>query len=61
MQNSIAMPHNLAPLTLEVAQLGKEYRLYDSPRQRLKALVTGRDTHHSHWALRNVSFALRRG
>ena len=61
MQISIAMPHNLAPLTLEVAQLGKEYRLYDSPRQRLKALVTGRDTHRSHWALRDVSFALRRG
>ena len=61
MQNSIATPHNLAPLTLEVTQLGKEYRLYDSPRQRLKALVTGRDTHRSHWALRNVSFALRKG
>ena len=55
------MPSNLAPLTLEVCQLGKEYRLYDSPRQRLKALVTGRSTHRSHWALRNVSFALRRG
>ena len=61
MQTSIAMPSDLAPLTLEVSQLGKEYRLYDSPRQRLKALMTGRDTHRSHWALRNVSFALRRG
>ena len=41
--------------------LGKEYKLYDSPGQRLKALVTGRSTHRSHWALRDVSFALRRG
>lgn len=41
--------------------LGKEYKLYDSPRQRLKALLTGRSTHRSHWALRDVSFALRRG
>ena len=61
MQTSIAMPHDLTPLTLEVVQLGKEYRLYDSPRQRLKALVTGRDIHRSHWALRDVSFALHRG
>ena len=52
---------DLQPLTLEVAGLGKEYRLYDSPRQRLKALVTGRDAHRSHWALQGVSFALRRG
>ena len=29
MQNSIAMTHNLAPLTLEGAQLGKENRRYD--------------------------------
>ena len=61
MQTSIAMPHDPTPLTLEVVQLGKEYRLYDSPRQRLKALVTGRDIHRSHWALRDVSFALHRG
>ncbi len=51
----------LQPLTLEVQGLGKEYRLYDSPRQRLKALVTGREAHRSHWALRDVSFALRKG
>lgn len=46
---------------LSVNQLGKEYRLYDSPRDRLRALVTGRATHRSHWALRDVSFELRRG
>ena len=64
MQKDAAMPHDRAPqtpLTLNVAQLGKEYRLYASPRQRLKALVTGRAYHRSHWALQNVSFTLQRG
>jgi len=46
---------------LQVAQLGKEYRLYPTPRARLRALLTGRATHQSHWALRDVSFELRRG
>ena len=46
---------------LQVESLGKEYKLYPSPRARLKALVTGRATHRSHWALRDVSFTLRRG
>lgn len=46
---------------LRVQGLGKEYRLYDSPRQRLKALVTGGNYHRSHWALRDVSFELYRG
>ncbi len=46
---------------LRVQQLGKEYKLYDTPRQRLRALVTGRATHRSHWALQGVSFALQRG
>lgn len=46
---------------LRVRDLGKEYRLYASPRQRLKSLLTGRAFHKSHWALRGVSFDLRRG
>uniref|UniRef100_UPI00351C2DBB ABC transporter ATP-binding protein n=1 Tax=Xylophilus sp. ASV27 TaxID=2795129 RepID=UPI00351C2DBB len=46
---------------LRVTGVGKEYRLYASPRDRLKALVTGRRYHRSHWALREVSFELRRG
>ena len=48
-------------MTLQVQQLGKEYRLYDSPRQRLKALLTGRHLHRSHWALQDVSFKLHQG
>lgn len=46
---------------LRVRDLGKEYRLYASPRQRLKSLLTGHATHRSHWALRDVSFDLQRG
>ena len=46
---------------LKVQGLGKEYKLYASPRDRLRALVTGKARHHSHWALQNVSFELQRG
>ncbi len=50
-----------AAAVLRVSQLGKEYKLYDTPRARLKSLLTGRNYHRSHWALQNVSFELRRG
>ena len=46
---------------LKVQGLSKEYKLYASPRDRLKALVTGNARHRSHWALRDVSFELQRG
>ena len=46
---------------LSVQGVGKEYKLYSSPRARLKALLTGRAAHRSHWALRGVSFDLRLG
>lgn len=46
---------------LRLEGVGKEYRLYDSPRARLRALLTGRALHRSHWALRDVSLTLRRG
>ncbi|MDF1486397.1 ABC transporter ATP-binding protein [Ramlibacter sp. H39-3-26] len=46
---------------LHVQGLGKEYKIYASPKDRLLALLTGRQRHTSHWALRDVSFALRRG
>ncbi len=46
---------------LRTVDLGKEYRLYDSPRQRLASLLTGRASYRSQWALRGVTFELRRG
>ena len=56
-----AAPHHTHPLPLRLAGVGKEYKLYDSPRARLKSLLTGRALHRSHWALRDVSLELRRG
>ena len=50
-----------AEVVLHAQHLSKEYKLYSSPRQRLKALLTGRANYRSHWALRDVSFTLRRG
>ena len=46
---------------LRVQGLGKEYRLYASPRERLKALFSSKARHRSHWALQDVSFELQRG
>ena len=46
---------------LRVHDLGKEYKLYKSPRDRLKALLTGSANHHSHWAVQGVTFDLKRG
>lgn len=51
----------LGSSVLKVSNLGKEYRLYDTPRARLKALLTGQSHHRSHWALSQVSFELKRG
>lgn len=48
-------------VALHAETLGKGYKLYDSPRARLKALLTGRTFHRSHWALAEVSFELHRG
>ena len=50
-----------ANLPLRLQGVSKEYRLYDSPRARLRALLTGRALHRSHWALRDVSLQLQRG
>jgi len=59
--NGQALERNVVTPVLRVSGLGKEYRLYPSPRSRLKALLTGRATHRSHWALQGVSFELQRG
>lgn len=49
------------PTPLRLHNVSKEYLVYDSPRARMKALLTGRALHRSHWALRDVSFELQRG
>lgn len=55
------MKQLMGDTVLSVQGVSKEYKLYPSPRARLKALLTGRANYHSHWALRDVSFQLRRG
>jgi len=46
---------------LNAANVSKHYRLYDTPQQRFRALVTGKSLHRSHWALRNLTLSLYRG
>jgi len=46
---------------LQVQGLGKRYRLYASPHERLLALLGWADRSRSHWALKDVSFELQRG
>lgn len=48
-------------VVLRASSLGKEYRLYDSPRARLASLLARTPRYRSQWALRDVSFELRRG
>ena len=55
------MIQHAEPTPLRLHNVSKEYLVYDSPRARLKALLTGRALHRSHWALRDVSFELQRG
>ncbi len=57
----IDVSHAESNVVLDVDHLGKEYKLYEAPKDRFKALLTGRSTHRSHWALRDVSFRLHRG
>ena len=50
-----------ATLALQLRDVGKEYRMYATPRQRLAALVLGGRRHRSQWVLRDVTFQLQRG
>lgn len=46
---------------LKAHGLGKRYRLFASPRERLMALLGMADRSKPHWALKDVSFELQRG
>lgn len=46
---------------LSVKGLGKQYRFYNSARDRFATLFTGRANAQIHWALRDVTFSLTRG
>lgn len=47
--------------SLTVSNLGKQYRLFDSPKERVKSALFGRGRFRTHWALAEVSFSLHRG
>ncbi len=49
------------PLPLRLAGVGKEYRIYDSPRARLKARLTGGARHRSQGARQGGALELARG
>src|SRR5262245_18310482 len=51
-------------VAVQVRDLGKMYRIYASPQDRIKHMLlarTGRHYGHEFWALRHVSFELGRG
>ncbi|HRL53735.1 MAG TPA: ABC transporter ATP-binding protein, partial [Acidovorax temperans] len=56
-----ALQDDSGPPTLKISGLGKEYRVFRSPQQRLWSLLTNRRNFTSHWALRGVSLELKRG
>lgn len=56
-----ALQDESGPSTLKISGLGKEYRLFQSPQQRLWSLLTNQRNFTSHWALRGVSLELKRG
>ena len=53
--------HKTGQAVLQVQGLGKRYRLFASPHERLLALLGWADHSRPHWALKDVSFALQRG
>lgn len=48
-------------VAIRVADLGKMYRLYTSPSDILREMVTRKTRHREHWALQNVNFDVKRG
>ncbi len=48
-------------MAIEVENLSKSYRLYQSPAQRLKEIILRRPFHSEFYALRDVSFSVLRG
>jgi lipopolysaccharide transport system ATP-binding protein len=46
---------------LTLTNLGKLYRIYATPRQRLLELISGRNRHQEHWALRGIDLEIEQG
>jgi lipopolysaccharide transport system ATP-binding protein len=57
-------PHPDADIAIRVCGIGKMYRIYDRPQDRLKQMLFwrfGRSYGREFWALRDVSFEVRKG
>jgi lipopolysaccharide transport system ATP-binding protein len=50
-------------IVIDAENLGKQYRIFESPKARLKQAVwrSNRKFYHEFWALRNITFQVRRG
>jgi ABC-type polysaccharide/polyol phosphate transport system ATPase subunit len=46
---------------LTLTRLGKRYRIYATPRQRLLELLSGRNHHQDHWALQAIDLEIEQG
>jgi lipopolysaccharide transport system ATP-binding protein len=51
----------LDDVAIKVDGLGKAYRVYSRPADMLIELVTGRTRHRAFWALKDISFEVKRG
>lgn len=46
---------------IRVSGLSKAYKIYDNNRDLLREIVTGRQRHREHWALKDISFEVPKG
>jgi lipopolysaccharide transport system ATP-binding protein len=61
---STLIGQNHSDNVVSLTGMGKQYRLFDDPRDRLKQMVLGyfgKSYGHTFWAVRNINFELRRG
>ena len=64
MSSELAVDHSAEePAVIEMNEVGKCYQIYERPQDRLKQMLWRgrRRYYHEFWALRNVSFTVRRG
>lgn len=52
---------NQAPMIVKVENLGKRFKIYRQPTHRLREWILGGKRHTEFWAVRGVSFEVRRG